>query len=71
MNYLTRAFKGNIMIRKKFKQGDFVVLKTSWIIIYKLVKVTRDGLYALCINFLGEEKEIPVYNLEKYCFITK
>ena len=51
---------------KKLKQGDFVVLKTNWVIIYQLLKVTRDGLHAICINFLGEKKEIPVFYLEKY-----
>ncbi|MES1219677.1 MAG: hypothetical protein ABUT20_29525 [Bacteroidota bacterium] len=54
------------MRKIKLKAGDNVVLKANWIIIYKLIKITKDGINAICMNFRGEEKMIPLFNLEKY-----
>lgn len=58
------------MAKKKLNSGDLVVLKTSRMIVYKLIRLTKDGMNALCLNFRGEQKTISIFNLEKFSHIN-
>jgi len=54
------------MDSKKLNSGDLVVLKKNQLIIYTLIRLTKNGLHALCINFRGEQKDFPVFTLQKF-----
>ncbi|MGC4034711.1 MAG: hypothetical protein QM764_02030 [Chitinophagaceae bacterium] len=53
------------MEQSKLNSGDLVVLKTNQLIIYKLIRLTKSGLNAVCMNFKGEQKIFPTFNLKK------